>query len=772
MSSLASAWYNNSYDYRIKINVYKDATKYHDDQIAIYNHTFATGETPSLEALLLVENDTDEVDFYHWYSNNNSTNLIDTVLIWKADVPASSLREYYLYYSKDDSIDPVDETTLDWFFTDFNDSYDFDTVWDTWGDDTNGIALSGGDMVVSTASRSKGFDADRYGEDQIHLMKFFYTGAAPTVYLQFNQDSGRGDPSNVINGRLNPAEGKIEADAGSSEKDFDWVANTSYYVNWSAIKDGAFYDLTMTMLNNNTISTSDNHIDNNESYFFHYYGNNPGQHMSYYCVNCWYNDTEILKTKDVTYYDEITQGYESNVIEGDSTTFSLYMENITYGSGNYSANLSWNGTDYTGTKTVSGNDINFTYALTVPNVPGDTSVNFYWSYQTEDETTTTTTLTQNISNVNITNCTGGGTVFAMFHYLNEETNVSLQNVSVEVTFETEDYGDFTFELTNVVNNTSFCFNPSTAVITTDMSMGYDRDDFGKRYYFLDDAILSNTVTNYYLFLLNESSSYNTTFTIEDQDGNYFEGARLSVMKSDAFSSYYTVAMGITDGDGQTKLAIDWNEYYKFNVVKEGITYLVNGKTLENQDAVIINTDEITVIIDTNDTIPSQDALHTTLGNCTTNDTANFTRCSWYVSTGVSMSGCLNVTRETWNLSTVVYSSCTDSSDGTISYTYTEPEYFYRWTFTVENSGGYMMRVVTGTWEGSISPDLDDWSLFLAFILILTLGFAGFMMGASEGIFATSVGLVFSGLIGLVAISIEWQIGIFLVGVIGAYVVRR
>ena len=494
-----------------------------------------------------------------------------------------------------------------------------------------------------------------------------------------------------------------------------------------------------------------------------------------YIATMYYNPLGIsgygdLGAEEIGAYSSYTETYNTSGREGTVHIFTLEIEGAT--SEPY-ANFSWNGTVYenAGKSNVSTN-YTFFKSITLPEVDGAATVQFNWTFSINGSSTSLTDRTFTIYNINITNCSGAGeTTFATFFLLDEITNASIDNGTIDVTFFTDDYGDYPFAFADVDDNVTFCVNPAGTSLTVDMNMDYDHADYGARYYTLDDAVLTNTSTNFYLYLLNSSESHNTTFTVQDENFAPFIGASLYVMKVDyGTNSYYTVTSGVTNSDGETKLEIAWDTWYKFNVVRDGVTYLVNGDSLEDQTPVRINTDAITVSIDTRPDVEYLDEYKNIIASCTTNLTTNVTRCAWSTVDGTQKEACLNVTSFTWNTTTSALDSCETSNSGTISYTYTSGTN-YRFIFSVY-SGGVVVYTETGGWSSTVDPLFDDWSVFLAFIFIVTFAFGGFMIGAGEGIFLATIATVFTGLIGLLAISVYWMIGIFAVGLIGAYVMRR
>ena len=162
-------------------------------------------------------------------------------------------------------------------------------------------------------------------------------------------------------------------------------------------------------------------------------------------------------------------------------------------------------------------------------------------------------------------------------------------------------------------------------------------------------------------------------------------------------------------------------------------------------------------------------------NCTTNRTANFTRCEWADTTGTFTEACLEVIYRAWNVTTSAYSGCDSSASSSLSYTYTDPSLFYDWQFTITHTvAGVTFELCgdSGTYSGNVTPDYEDWSLFLVFMVVITFAMLGATQGASMSLLGGGIGFALCAVAGLVAVSIEWVIGIFLALVVGAYLVSR
>jgi hypothetical protein len=130
-----------------------------------------------------------------------------------------------------------------------------------------------------------------------------------------------------------------------------------------------------------------------------------------------------------------------------------------------------------------------------------------------------------------------------------------------------------------------------------------------------------------------------------------------------------------------------------------------------------------------------------------------------------------VSLSTWNTTSDVWGNCIDSYAGSLSYTYLS-DGLYQWIFRIYAEDETVIGFATGTFSLGVAPTYETWSLFLAFILIITLAMAGMNYGVTGCILGGTIGFTVSGLLGLIALETEWIIGIFLLGLFMAYMVNR
>ncbi len=295
-------------------------------------------------------------------------------------------------------------------------------------------------------------------------------------------------------------------------------------------------------------------------------------------------------------YIENSQSYNSTTYETKREGFSI---NISYDPSYYtssSANLVYNGTEYTTTKTNDGNNFIFTKTIDIPllSVNQETK-SFYWKISLTNSTGTyisnSSEVNQTLNKIILMLCNATYDQSALnFTVYDEITDTIIDSVNNPITYETSFYywvgsgniyKNYSYQnLSSSMNSFSFCIGPTNQSLSfkSDMESSYSASNYNSNNYYINNATLTNTTSNIKLYLLNSSDS--TKFYITVYQGvSAMEGATITIAKYFVGEgNYKTVSIKETDSDGEFIINLEEDENYQFTVTKNGILYKVVEKT--------------------------------------------------------------------------------------------------------------------------------------------------------------------------------------------------
>lgn len=336
--------------------------------------------------------------------------------------------------------------------------------------------------------------------------------------------------------------------------------------------------------------------------------------------------------------------------------------------------------------------------------------------------------------------------------------------------------NFTFEI--IATNTLYAYNYSTTNGTLNVQF-LEPDDYEIRYFGTENDSAYSTPRKYFVTLA-EGSNENIRFyhikdsestffipTVRDEIGDTVPGATVYLIRgyveSGAFVSR-TVEMAKTDPNGQAVLRIEPNDaFYKFFVFSE-------AGNLTTSEFFQITTQSLTLIVKEEDRffISLPDLNDAVLVLEYLNDTDTF-RLDWVDGTNTIVRGCLKVKQIKEGQESTVYDSCSQTSTGSLIYT------------VADSSGSYIASAeVCGTgancFVSSESQDFDqfflNWGLLGVFTTILVVLLFMMASGSAQGVLVSGgLGLVFMGLIGVMAQTWTAIVGILIVIMVGVYMMR-
>ena len=209
------------------------------------------------------------------------------------------------------------------------------------------------------------------------------------------------------------------------------------------------------------------------------------------------------------------------------------------------------------------------------------------------------------------------------------------------------------------NNWTFCMYPSYETYYTSASIEYDANGYAQNFYYLDNAILTNTSNAIDLYLLNDTLATVTELQVVDNAQNPKPNITIQIQLYDVGTdTYYTVAMAKTSFNGKDIVYLNWySTLYKF-------IFTQNGTVLKVTDPFKISSTPQTFTIA--DTITYsfekfRDFVYSLYYNdVTQNFILTFTKPS-----GLVDQGCLRVTKRTANNDTEICLTCETSSSATL-----------------------------------------------------------------------------------------------------------
>ena len=284
-----------------------------------------------------------------------------------------------------------------------------------------------------------------------------------------------------------------------------------------------------------------------------------------------------IVTKDYTFYTtNATLTYSEPVFETDQQTMTLEIN--TTGGSTTDAQLYWNGTLQTSTKTNHSNYDSYSAVFSTPKINNaQENITFYWLYDITLNGTETGNITNNQSvyRMSIDNCSTYSARAINFTLIDEETNIPI-NGTIHATIHTSrsdstNYRSNSFDF-NGANLYSICIYPSFANYNiTSYSFEYLAEGYATEEYMFYNLRISNQTQLINLYLVNESVSENVVITLKDIDDNLLEDYTIRVKRFyPETGEEITTEITETDHNGNAVVHLVLNDvYYSFSIEKEG-----------------------------------------------------------------------------------------------------------------------------------------------------------------------------------------------------------
>ena len=253
------------------------------------------------------------------------------------------------------------------------------------------------------------------------------------------------------------------------------------------------------------------------------------------------------------------------------------------------AQLLYNGTYYTISNiTTIGNDYIFERKIDIPlniNSSGNQTNDFYIRFTYAGESIQTFgPYEQNSSFIKLIQCGDPYTIQSLnFTFIDENTQLNLNASANKTTIETSFkywlgdgtvYKNYSFQnITSSLNAYQFCispYSPNNFTFKADMDMDFSAEYFRENSYFLRNSTLTNVSNNISLYLLSEDIA--TKFFLTFKKGtSMIGGATVTVQKYfTGLGEYKTVAILLTDDDGESTMWQEVDSKFKYSIVKDGV----------------------------------------------------------------------------------------------------------------------------------------------------------------------------------------------------------
>jgi len=291
------------------------------------------------------------------------------------------------------------------------------------------------------------------------------------------------------------------------------------------------------------------------NFWFRCRANDSTAYSSYTDPIYFQMDSQIIKNATLSYSDVVyeTQSYNYNITVTINKWNTIDIE----------ANLTYNNTVYTPTKTLILNNSDiavFRFDKTIQTrLEGTTTASGRWNFNLSmvDETienNNTYTFTNNVSRIELARCNAAFTTpFINFTFKDEDTsnyvNASIKSSTFIYSLDPTKTLTRTLSFTNNTDQDSyaFCLDPINQTLYTDIDISYDSLGYPQRSY-SDSPTLTSTVLNQILWLVSSSDGIYVTFQVINVAEQPIDGVSINITRIIGGTSY-SIESGETGADG-------------------------------------------------------------------------------------------------------------------------------------------------------------------------------------------------------------------------------
>jgi len=340
----------------------------------------------------------------------------------------------------------------------------------------------------------------------------------------------------------------------------------------------------------------------------------------------------------------------------------------------------------------------------------------------------------------------------------------------ENNFSVVDGTNITLELISDLISANYSTSNGTLYLTLltpeNYTMRYTAPGYAERFYFFN--LINQTFNTLTLYMIQSSVSENITVDVIDQNLNDVENARVKALKYDINTNTYLLQeIGITNVLGETILSLTKNdEYYKFIVDLNGETLLTTNPAYITSNSIVL---QVVIGQEVGEVYQNYLSIdHSLSFNTATN---NF-RLEYNDVNGITNQICLQVEKVSVTTKTLLNTTCTSSSSGTILLPVTpiNNTLYVAKAIYKEEGGSYMvLDKLAYYFSGSIP--LGNLGLFLQVILTTVAIFIG-VWSLPTAVIAAPLTLLLGRIIGLNSIDYQYLIPLMTVALIITFIVGR
>lgn len=479
---------------------------------------------------------------------------------------------------------------------------------------------------------------------------------------------------------------------------------------------------------------------------------------------------------------ENNQTYNVNAVETSTETFNISISYLNTLWNTITANLEYDGTNYSATQHGTGNTITFSKQLNIPSITSASeNKTFFWYFTLTNSTGSFTyksgSNVQNVSEINIHPCTGGEIAYINFTTRNAENPFGLLNATFKSSWLLKNTGgsglttNYSYEDITETNSTwRFCITPGVNY-TISVDIEIDAEDYAKNFYYFPDANFTvNSTTNITLYLLNDTKATPTTLRTVDNAQTRLSGVLVYIDAYDiGTADYYNVGMAKTNNNGEDIVYLNWYDtLYRFRMYQNGIN------TYTSNDSKIFDTPKIFEIAE--DLSFSFDKFRDFEYSLTFNNVSRIFTLTFVKPNSLVDQGCLKVIKREANNDTTICSTCVTSDSATINCDVSAygngtfiAAFYATGSFSLVN---LLTENVGSTFAKQINDLLnkDDAAFYSIFMSLIVL--AMFLITPVLGVIGIVLGLLAISALGFATISYTYFVGIVIIGVIIIWILKR
>lgn len=472
------------------------------------------------------------------------------------------------------------------------------------------------------------------------------------------------------------------------------------------------------------------------------------------------NDTTgaILYTDYVSFtkrtYDILANTYETNILETMNSLYNISIYDYT-GVNTIIARLFTNGTYRGYTNLIhSGNYWNYSFYGIPSLLQGEintTDMNNTWQVSINQSiissTETNTTFQTTVERLRVLPCAAPMNNNTINFTIYDEDTPTTRVVSVFssniVAWVDSGYRNYSYTQTGR-DNYGFCVFPGWASYKANISVTYSNTSYSTRNFFTFGNTYTNSSTFYNLFLLAYVNSSNTQFTVYNSKKVPVSGVIVKVLRYYPSTGVFTaIAYGLTGYDGTVTIPLKLYEYYQYIVQSNNVSIASTSSSQLQSISVPLSISPGNYVI----LFDYQDGLS---GSCTVNNATYIISCTVNDNTNSISSATLSVKRfKAANYTQIVCTSTGSGSAMTLSCNlsaYSNVTMTYSLTSQTVD-GTHALEFGTINWSTGFNYGLIG--IFVTFLVVVTMFFAGMTYSPTSAVFMGSLGLLVCSLTNLI-----------------------